>query len=71
MTTITEPSAPRFQAILIKGHLKLMSKGLTHSSISKTQMLKNASNITGKTYKRGQYEAAINDLNEIINEGSN
>lgn len=67
MTMSTNPAENRVQAIFIKGHLKLIALGMKNSRISGTEMLKKAGAITGKTYKRGQYQQAINDLVSFIN----
>jgi len=52
MTTIVpaEVGLKRVQAVFLKAHLLLMSAGMKHSQIS------------GKTYKRGQYGVARKDL---------
>ena len=62
MTIIENPAGARFQAILLKGHCKLMSKGMSHSKLSRTKVLQLAGQITGKTYKRGQHAIAAADL---------
>jgi len=41
----------RFQAVLLRGHLKLMSLGMKHSSVSRKAMLAKASVLTGESYK--------------------
>lgn len=67
MTTIERPyDNTRFQAALIKSHLKLLSKGLKHSRMSGTQVLRAASAITNKPYKRGQYDAALYDIEVLF-----
>jgi hypothetical protein len=65
MTTITNPADPMVQALFLKQHLKLMSKGLRHSKMSGTALLGKVSALTGRTYKRGQYLQALNDLNTM------
>lgn len=65
MTTIERPDNTRFQAALIKSHLKLLSKGLKNSRMSGTLVLRAASKITNKPYKRGQYDKAVYDI-EVI-----
>lgn len=69
MTTIIPgtPTFDRFQAVLIRGHLRLLNAGMTNSRMSGTKILAAASRHTGKTYKRGQYAAAVADLTEMIN----
>ena len=65
MTTIDmrEPgTAQRLVAVTLKGHLKLMALGMKNSRISGRQMLDKATAITGKKYKRGQYDLAVQDL---------
>jgi hypothetical protein len=65
MTTITNPADPTTQALFLKLHLKLMAKGLKHSKMSGTTLLGKVSALTGRTYKRGQYQTAIDDLNTM------
>jgi len=66
MTIIENPSASRIQAIALKGHCKLMSLGMNHSRLTRTRALQLASQITGKTYKRGQHAIAASDLDAWI-----
>jgi hypothetical protein len=64
MTMITgSEKIQRFTVVALRGHLKLMKAGLRNSQISGTQMLAKAGAVTGKVYKRGQYDAAIADIN--------
>jgi len=65
MTTITDPASPLVQAIFLTMHLRVMQKGLKHSRYSGIQMLAKASELTGRKYKRGQYQLAIDDLNKL------
>jgi len=65
MTLITNPADPLVQAKFLKIHLKLMAKGLKHSKMSGTTLLGKVSALTGRTYKRGQYQTAIDDLNTM------
>lgn len=65
MTLITNPADPLVQARFLKIHLKLMAKGLKHSRMSGTTLLGKVSALTGRTYKRGQYQTAIDDLNTM------
>jgi hypothetical protein len=65
MTTITNPADARGQAIFLKLHLKMLASGLKNSQLSGTTILAKASALTGRTYKRGQYQTAIDDLNNI------
>lgn len=65
MTLITNPADPLVQAKFLKIHLKLMAKGLKHSRMSGTALLGKVSALTGRTYKRGQYQTAIDDLNTM------
>lgn len=66
MTTITNPGESKVQAIFLKGHLKLLSLGMKNSRFTGRQMLDKAEAITGKTYKRGQYDVAVQDLQALI-----
>jgi hypothetical protein len=70
MTTITNPAAPTFQAILLKSHLKLFALGMKNSRMSGKDMLSKASAITHVEYKRGQYALAIADLAAFIEENN-
>jgi hypothetical protein len=65
MTLITNPADPMVQAKFLKIHLKMMAKGLKHSKMSGTTLLGKVSALTGRTYKRGQYQLAIDDLNTM------
>jgi hypothetical protein len=53
-----------YQALAIKHALKLYAKtGMkVNRNYTPTNMLRTAGNITGKTYKRGQFQQAIDDL---------
>ena len=53
---------------MLRGHLKMLDAGMKNSRLSGTKILAKATEITGKKYKRGQYKAAIADLNTIIEE---
>ena len=67
MTTITDTRSQRLQAIFLKGHCKLVAAGMAPPrGVRKSDILKKAGAITGKTYKRGQYEQAAADLKEFI-----
>jgi hypothetical protein len=68
MVTIipTEVGLDRLQAVFLKGHLKLLAAGMKNSTMSGTTILAKTSRITGKTYKRGQYEQARKDLEEML-----
>lgn len=61
----------RFGAVLLRGHLKMLDAGMKNSRLSGTAILKKASELTGKKYKRGQYSIAITDLNNLIEELTN
>jgi hypothetical protein len=64
--TIDNPGDARVQAVFIRAHLKMMMLGMTNSRISKTQMLRKASAITGKSYTSKGIALAILDLTKII-----
>lgn len=70
MTTITDPDSNRIQAVFLKGHLKLQSKGLKARGVSQKSLFEKTTAITGKKYKRGQFEEAIADLQKILDEGN-
>jgi len=61
----------RFGAVLLRGHLKMLEAGMKNSRLSGKQILAKASELTGKAYKRGQYTAAVADLNTLIKEIDN
>lgn len=69
MTTVTNPDDARVRAIFLrlhlKMHLKLGAKGLKNSRMSGTTLLGKVSALTGRKYKRGQYQLAIEDLNNL------
>jgi len=58
----------RFGAVMLRGHLKMLDAGMRNSQFSGTKILAKATELTGKKYKRGQYKAAIADLNQLIEE---
>ena len=69
MTMILNPARDEVQAAIIKAALKLAKVGLWPSrGITKTMLLTKAGAITGVKYKRGQYDAAIADLQVIVDE---
>ena len=59
---------PKIAALFLRAHLKLLAAGMKNSRFSGTQILAKASEVTGRAYKRGQYQVAIEDLNNIIKE---
>ena len=52
MTLILNPKRKAVKAMFIKSHLRMMSVGMKHSSLTMTDVLKQASMITDKKYKR-------------------
>lgn len=54
------------RAISVKSALRLAMVGLTIRGVTKTGLLKIASEYTGKQYKRGEYEKAREDLTTWI-----
>ena len=65
MITFTGPhGVETYRAIVLKTGLKLYAKtGMKpNRAWTPTAMLKAASSITGKSYKRGHYHEAANDL---------
>lgn len=66
MTTYIDGTDKRIGAIFIKAHLKMLSVGMKNSQYSGSTILKKATAITGKAYKRGQYELALTDLVNFI-----
>jgi hypothetical protein len=69
MATVENPSKNlRFQAVVLRGHLRLLLAGMRHSTLSGTRILASAAELTGKQYKRGQYTAALDDIQRFIAE---
>ena len=66
MTTYIDGPNVAVSAIFIKAHLKMLAKGMTNSRFSGLAILKKASAITGKPYKRGQYKAALEDISAFV-----
>lgn len=67
MTTITDTASNVIQAIFLRGHLRLLAVGMEPSrGVTKGSFLKKAGAITGKTYKKGQYMQAADDLKVFI-----
>jgi hypothetical protein len=52
MSIILNPKRRAVKAMFIKSHLRMMSVGMKHSSLTMTEVLKQASMITDKKYKR-------------------
>lgn len=71
MTTITNPADPMVQALFLRVHLGLLAKGMKNSQMSGIKILAAVSALTGRTYKRGQYQLAIEDLNNKLKENIN
>ena len=63
---VTDPAARRFQAVTLRAHLRMHVKGMRHSRMSGTALLGATSRITGKAYKRGQYQPAVDDLTSLL-----
>ena len=53
-------------AVFLRAHLRLLLRGLKNSRMSGTDVLARATRVTGNAYKRGQYGAALDDLNAVI-----
>lgn len=69
MTTLTKKAdITRFTVVALRGHLRLMALGMRNSAITKTEMLAKATAVTGKPYKRGQFDDAIADINKWLEE---
>ena len=67
MYNVTRPHLNnRFQAAMVRGHLRMHIAGMRHSKISATKILQAASEITGVKYKRGQYQAALDDIQALL-----
>lgn len=63
---IENPADLRVQATFLRFHVKCMAAGMNHSKLTRTRALELASQITGKTYKRGQHAIALADLDDWI-----
>jgi hypothetical protein len=63
-----DPASRHSQAIFLKAHLRMFAVGMRNSQLSGTDVLKKATAVTGKAYKRGQYNTAIEDLKAVIDE---
>lgn len=61
----------RFGAVMLRGHLKMLAAGMKNSRLSGKAILGKASELTGNKYKRGHYQLAIDDLNNLIKELTN
>lgn len=60
-----------FQAKVVRSALKSAKIGLRmNRQMTPTALLRTAGNITGQTFKRGQYDAAIEALTEWIEKAS-
>ncbi len=69
MTTFTgQGGVSTYQAIVLKGALKMYAAhGMrVNRAYTPTAMLKTAGNITGQTFKRGQYTQALEALEAWI-----
>lgn len=66
MTTIENPERPELQAVFLRAHCRMFAAGMKHSTLTGKQLLAKCSAITGKAYKRGQYNAARKDLQRVI-----
>jgi hypothetical protein len=66
MTTYIDGPDRASIALFLKAHLKMLSVGMTNSRFSGLDILKKASALTGKTYKRGQYDAALKDITALV-----
>jgi len=68
ITFVGERGVETFRAISLKAGLRIFARtGMKPShSWTPTAMLKAAGTITGKVYKRGQYDLAVADLDAWI-----
>ena len=57
---------PEVQLILLRSHLRLHAVGMRHSRMAGKDVLARVGLILGKTYKRGQYNQAIRDINSFL-----
>lgn len=62
-----EVGVQRVTAVFLLGHLRLVAVGM-QSRVRKTELLRKASNVTGKKYKRGEYNQAAEDISAWLKE---
>jgi hypothetical protein len=55
-----------YRAMSVRASLRIVGIGMSIKGVSKTGLLKIASEYTGKQYKRGEYEKAREDLTTWI-----
>lgn len=55
-----------YRAMSVRASLRIVGIGMSIKGVSKTRLLKIASEYTGKQYKRGEYEKAREDLTTWI-----
>ena len=60
------PTKPEVQLILLRSHLRLYAVGMRHSRMTGKDLLARVGLILGKTYRRGQYNQAIQDINSFL-----
>jgi hypothetical protein len=66
-TTIENPGASnRFAAVMLRAHVRMLAAGMRNSQLSGTAILRKVTEVTGNRYKRGQYQAALADLNAML-----
>lgn len=66
-TIITNPASDRVQAVFLKAHCKMLALGMSPPrGVRKSDILAKAGNITGKSYKRGEYALAAKDLKDFL-----
>lgn len=67
MTMIIGDNIERARILALRGHCRLLSKGLRHSRISLTRTRELVGEITGKHYKRGSdFSVLADDLTKVI-----
>lgn len=70
MTTALEKHyGPGAAAAAIRLHLRVVARGMTPPrGVTKSYLLAEAGKITGKKYKRGEYDQAAKDLTEFLDQ---
>lgn len=63
---IENPARPEIQLVFLRAHLRLLAVGMKNSRLSGTELLRKVSAITGRAYRRGEYQIAIEDCNQIL-----
>ena len=61
-----DPASRQVQLAILRGHLRLMEKGMKHSTLTQRRALSLVGAHLGKTYRRGQLAEAIADITSYL-----